>query len=877
VLSLMQLLHWTTLEPGGPSNLAAVRFSSPVNVQLLKIFGPHERIFENDTSIISATEFPESHEEVVPTVQVFFTATPNLERDDKPKPLNQLATTTLHYDGGTRDFKIDMGTVSIAIRTVNHQLNNTISIRLPVTQPTAQVEDVVHMTPLAKYLDVANAKDYNALARSLCLEAAGDVSPAHLLRLMFLLKPADTDWEIPNYPARYADLPSLPTLELSTTNSLDAVHPKQRWLEQIMNELRFPIHDAEKEESIQRLADSFSTTLDTPEGVDLIGLLESDIRGEGVVLEKLVTCAANPSVADRLHKKMEALAKVKDNQDHSHNQEVSRLIERVNGWPTLIDSLTKPELDFSTVTPWIYDLLGDEETFAIFLQGLMSYEPVSELLKPVPEGTVKPLFSQPSPSSLEERKAFMRAIVGLGTLFPVFCWANSEGRHDSLQRIIHAFLIWQAEPGYGDVRNLSIGTSIGAESLLYRLYRSNTDVLFNPTFLDYLSSRSTDWPPLSDTVWLAKAASVGKQGIPKVLELLGDSDLSNNLRDAEAAYLFRVITRFLLKETTTQGEDYVLRSMWESMSPVQGVVHCLVDRLEDVSSALTDSVGALYISFTPESHLIDLIDAYVDILYLISHFGSVLPPVRRNIDQLVTSVINFETVCEILQMSRNIGNRLNRSIETITRSSRWFVGLFREDYFGVVPSCRFLKRVLLISHYPSSINVEKAFEVASSTLDHLLPQTRQGGNAHASVWAGRLVEELPLFQGFLHRNTEQQRARWILRATDLDGSEMGLGYFLLYDEISLLQLTLNKLQETDLIDPAAQALHFQVSIHFACLVTLVTSKESMSALLTSSEIATSLSDCYTTMSQLKLHDDSSVDLSKRLIETNEVSLVIAGA
>ncbi|PVF96470.1 hypothetical protein CPB86DRAFT_708968 [Serendipita vermifera] len=929
----MQLLHWTTLEPGGPSNLAAVRFSSPVNVQLLKIFGPHERIFENDTSIISATEFPESHEEVVPTVQVFFTATPILERDDKPKPLNQLATTTLHYDGGTRDFKIDMGTHSTRLMILSTWLPKlTIAVYgtlltevQQVTQPTTQVEDVLPITPLAKYLDVANAKDYNSLARSLCLEAAGDVSPSHLLRLMFLLKPADSDWEIPNYPARYADLSSLPALDLNITSNYDAVHPKQRWLEQIMNELRFPIHDAESVESIERLAHSFSATLDTPsdiksawlihvlsniskhppvvakilfESVDFIGLLKSDIRGEGMVLEKLITCAANPSVADLLrdHSKMEALAKVKDDPDHTHTQGVSQLIERVNGWATLIDGLTKPEIDFSIVTPWIYDLLGDEETFAMFLQGLMFYEPVSELLKPVPkEATVKPLFSQTSHPSLEERRAFMRAVVGLGTLFPVFCWANSEGRHDSLQRIIHAFLIWQAEPGYGDILNriLSLkqciwrlhmtvkdctqGTSIGAESLLYRLYRSNTDVLFNPTFLDYLSNRSSDWPPLSDTIWLAKTASVGRQGISKVLELLDDSNLSDNLKDAEAAYLFRVITRFLLKETTTQGEDYILRATWESMNPVQGIVHCLVDRLEDVSSALADSVGALYISFTPESHLVDLIDAYVDVLYLISHFGSVLPPVKRNIDQLVTSIINFETVCDTLQMSRTIGNRLRKSIETATGSFRWFIGLFQEDYFGTAPSCRFLKSVLLTSHYPPSIHIEKAFEVASNILDHLLPQTGQGRSIHASVWAGRLVKELPLFQGFLHRNVEQRRSRWILRATDLDGSEMGLGYFLLYDEVILLQLALNKLQEAELLDSVTQTLHFQISAHFACLVTLVTSKESMSTALTSSEIATSLSNCYAAMSQIKLYDESSVDLSKHLVETSEISLVVAGA
>lgn len=45
-------------------------------------------------------------------MRVFFTATPLVQDSDKPKPSNQLATTSVYYDGGTRDFDIDMGSVS---------------------------------------------------------------------------------------------------------------------------------------------------------------------------------------------------------------------------------------------------------------------------------------------------------------------------------------------------------------------------------------------------------------------------------------------------------------------------------------------------------------------------------------------------------------------------------------------------------------------------------------------------------------------------------------------------------------------------------------------------------------------------------------------
>lgn len=46
-------------------------------------------------------------------MRLLFTATLLAGQDmtDKPKPSNKLATTKIHYDGGTRDFKIDMQSV----------------------------------------------------------------------------------------------------------------------------------------------------------------------------------------------------------------------------------------------------------------------------------------------------------------------------------------------------------------------------------------------------------------------------------------------------------------------------------------------------------------------------------------------------------------------------------------------------------------------------------------------------------------------------------------------------------------------------------------------------------------------------------------------
>jgi hypothetical protein len=135
---------------------------------------------------------------------------------------------------------------------------------LPTEQPAPASTDTINIvpSPLPRYLEVSSAPDPTSLAKSLCLEAVGEVTTLHLLRLMFLLKPADTDWDIPDYPAKYADIGAIP--ELNPVEEYDLIHPKQRWVEQAMEELRFPVHDEEIPDNIRLLAEPLAIALETP-------------------------------------------------------------------------------------------------------------------------------------------------------------------------------------------------------------------------------------------------------------------------------------------------------------------------------------------------------------------------------------------------------------------------------------------------------------------------------------------------------------------------------------------------------------------------------------------------------------------------------------
>jgi hypothetical protein len=202
----------------------------------------------------------------------------------------------------------------------------------------------------------------------------------------------------------------------------------------------------------------------------LIALIEADLRSHKALTERLVLCAANPSFADHLRKGavISSLKSLQAPSQPSGKALLTSLISRAEGWETLVKALSDENVEFSQVIPWIYDILSDEESFAMFIQGLLQHYPISELLNDVSkEGRVKPLFTRcPNQVSLADRRTFMRALIGVANVLPIFCWANSEGRHHALQRVIHAFLIWQLDPGYADVGTLLSRTQF---TLLFHL------------------------------------------------------------------------------------------------------------------------------------------------------------------------------------------------------------------------------------------------------------------------------------------------------------------------------------------------------------------------------------------------------------------------
>src|SRR5262245_37855228 len=113
------LLHWCTLEPAGPSSLAALRFARPIRIRSIRIFPTNARPFAQNPGIIAyvawtrvdafLTRLDSRTEPDAFLLDVYLNAhSTAADSKNKPKAPNALVPTTIAYSGGCMDFAVDM-------------------------------------------------------------------------------------------------------------------------------------------------------------------------------------------------------------------------------------------------------------------------------------------------------------------------------------------------------------------------------------------------------------------------------------------------------------------------------------------------------------------------------------------------------------------------------------------------------------------------------------------------------------------------------------------------------------------------------------------------------------------------------------------------
>jgi hypothetical protein len=180
-------------------------------------------------------------------------------------------------------------------------------------------------------------------------------------------------------------------------------------------------------------------------------------------LESIKQYCANPAIAQQLRD--QGALPLLDRLIHEHPRgrklrEVAQaLADRITGWQELVEAMDDPAVPWGPSLKWIREITTDETSFALFLIALRLQEPFSRILKSGVRPETQLLAFWPHKegreASLEERRAFLKALVGIGMILPVFCWTNSEGMHDVLKKTLALFRVWQLVDGYREVRTFS--------------------------------------------------------------------------------------------------------------------------------------------------------------------------------------------------------------------------------------------------------------------------------------------------------------------------------------------------------------------------------------------------------------------------------------
>jgi hypothetical protein len=408
------------------------------------------------------------------------------------------------------------------------------------------------------------------------------------------------------------------------------------------------------------------------------------------------------------------------------------------------------------------------------------------------------------------------------------------------------------------VKEYTQGTSLGAERLLYQLYRSNTELLFHPTFANYLSSRTDDWLPLSDDIWLAKATITAQQGMKGVLQLLfTKTTFADGLQDPNGVYLLRVLVGFLHREVELGNEEAIFKAMWTSDPALGGIVPTLVGHVAQIAKTLHAERALKSLSQTKQIMYTDLFTTTHYLLSLISHFAPILPPVSRDVDQLANALVWLQMACTVVSSSTLASeSQLLPSVELSLASTIEVVHLIKSDKFGSNAGVRLLETLLIYSQYPSDLDPVTEFEAVTKILDELLPGKQQEDAAGSLIWGRRVVGQLAAVQAFLQRTNGPERAKWITRLVDIDSGESGLDYALLSEEINQLQLALDRLQEVESQQPLDHALQFEIATHFECLEELAKTHDfDIVGRLIATKLTEKLAKCYASMTHLRMHSN----------------------
>ncbi|KAK7054072.1 hypothetical protein R3P38DRAFT_2854473 [Favolaschia claudopus] len=804
----MVLLHWCTLVPEGESRLAAIRFTAPIRVSFIRVFPTGSRPFAHSPEVVAATE-PKPF-----SWTYFSTHTPtSAEFKEKQRAANALVPTSIAYAGGEVDFSVDMGPEYATRLMIFKGEFDSISIAIYGEIVSEALSEIPSYEP--KLLPAVNARP---LSRA--VDPASMLDPAHLAKQLLSLIPDSPPLAliIRLIPCQTrADDISYESLSAFATKVAESVGPQspinQAYLVAKLLCVSAPQHPDMARTLLQQ--------------VDLEAVFDSQTMDESTLL-RLLDAVSNADIARYLNGSwfFAELDKIQANTTvEKYSKSIAaRISARIRRWEAFEDVLSNLRWEFSgslsnCFTPLTMDLIS-----------------------------------------------FIRAFIGVACVLAVWAWTDSLGNDECRAQTLancaivnHLLLLRQL------TRRLEWMTTdntdprksgVLAEQILANLAQEPQPILCD----DLVRTILTLEPPLSfiaehERLSMRKVALVADDGLPAAVEELTFS--SSHPLSLRRLRTIRVSLAIIQQELEDGDSDEwrVLEALWDEGA------HGFVERLVDVFMGVADDLNAHFVVAVPPLHMNQALVGQLfrtseDILRLIANLSPALVLMSRTLRNLICSVADVfpdSAALDLRQTCLDVVRRFSQSdlhveprrlgAEVVLRSLLDHAG----EASGHDPATHFLQVFALI--------------------DHVLPHTAQ---TEDDPWVMTVLPTvLPEFGSFFHLLDPRNKIHMINRVVKLDGGVVGIGEWLLVEELKELSQILESIKDSTASRELELTRHHQVFLILQFLRDLVdassdTAEWCMSAISSVVEISQSLAQCLVILLDMHLVSPILHDLTRIL-------------
>ncbi|KAI0650389.1 hypothetical protein C8Q79DRAFT_902719 [Trametes meyenii] len=898
----MQLLQWCTLEPSEKGALAAIRFSSPVRVTSIRIFPAGVKPFAQCPDIVSQTAPPGFF------LDVYFNAQPISSPDakERPKHSNALVPTSIAYSGGQRDFIVDMGLehatrlmivkgeyefVSMAIYgEVASEATTVPSNYVPRSLPA------VTPSPLSSSLDPANSRDPTQLARQL-LKLIPDAPDLELvIRLIFCLKPSNDDWDLLEFPYLYPDIDNIGSdfdleqaLRLTARPVPDDISPEtvSRFAQRVAqseNDVNQAYHIAGILYNVASQHPSMATSL--LDSIDIQKVFDLTTLADETTLLRLLYAAANVDVAKRLNTQwfLELLMLIST--DVSTERETrlvaERLLKCLRGWYVLEDTFSNAQGDFVVAADMLKDIGMEEQSFGIWLESMVAHPNVVSSLaeNPVLHVPLPRLLSHranSAPPSQDEFVASVRAYIGVACVLAVYAWSDSLPDERCRARVLGILRLWQDIDGYREIANHLLllrqmtfrlecmtdhdpptQSGIDAEHILVNLAK-NPRAILRPNLMKTIFNIGTCTSFITDDerTSMRQAAFVVDDGFTGAVDEL--------LRSVEHPPTFsslrtlRVALAVMERELVEDEQSRALDDFWEEAKC--SLTTCLSDLLVPIVKEIRSQFSLLQWPppRTEQDVVAQLFFTADDILALFLRLVPTHPLPSRMLHALTEHIADIFTCTDAADMRYSMTSHPSHAAQETRKACIDAIRALScqpPTVPGGKLGAQIVLRVLL-EHSLRSEGLDPTHHLLQVfyLIDTLLPDDNFSEEQRTLWVQGVIPMVLKELWMFCHALDTENKVHFIRRLSALDQGVVGVGEWLLLEEIKDVSRASEALCDADLSEQKRRVMQSQVSLFFRFFVEVLQSSSArwyFDSLATTEEASHLLAVALTTILEMRL-------------------------